>query len=89
MLPTLAGRAPSPRKEMFWEYRDQKAARVGNYKWLDSEQGRGLFDLSTDIGEKSDLSAMQPGTAADVAARWTSWRKQMDEAEPRGPFRDY
>ena len=56
MLPTLAGKAASPRKEMFWEFRGQKAARVGNYKWLESEQGRGLFDLSTDIGEKQDLS---------------------------------
>src|SRR5207248_10308340 len=28
MLPTLAGDAPSPRTEMFWEYRGQKAARI-------------------------------------------------------------
>ncbi len=89
MLPTLAGAAPSPRKEMFWEFRGQKAARVGNIKWLESEQGRGLYDLSTDIGEKNDLSAKQPELAAEFAARWTAWRKTMDEAEPRGPFRDY
>src|SRR5262249_18748567 len=89
MLPTLAGSAPSPRKEMFWEFRGQKAARIGNYKWLDSEQGRGLYDLSSDIGEKNDLSAKQSNTAADIASRWAAWRKQMDEAEPRGPFRNY
>jgi arylsulfatase A-like enzyme len=89
MLPTLADSAPSPRKEMFWEFRGQKAARIGNYKWLDSEQRRELFDLASDVGEKNDLSAKQPNIAADIASRWTAWRKAIDEAEPRGPFRDY
>jgi arylsulfatase A-like enzyme len=89
MLPTLAGNAPSPRTEMFWEFRDQKAARIGNYKWLEAEQGRGLFDLSSDIGEKNDLSAKMPDTSVQVSSKWTAWRKQMDETEPRGPFRDY
>ena len=67
--------APSPRKEMFWEFRGQKAARVGNYKWLEAEQGRGLYDLTSDLGEKNDLTdenARQwPLTSA---ARWTAWR---------------
>jgi arylsulfatase A-like enzyme len=89
MLPTLVGSAPSPRSEMFWEFRGQKAARIGNYKWLESQQGRGLYDLSSDIGEKQDLSAKLPDKAAEISAKWTAWRKQMDEAEPRGPFRDY
>jgi len=89
MLPTLAGKAKSPRSEMFWEYRGQKAARLGNYKWLEAEQGRGLYDLSTDVGEKQDLSAKLPEKAAELAARWAAWRAQMDQAEPRGPFRDY
>jgi arylsulfatase A-like enzyme len=89
MLPTLAGAAPSPRKEMFWEFRGQKAARIGNYKWVESKQGRGLYDLSSDIGEKNDLTEKMPQFAAEISARWDEWRKQMDAAEPRGPFRDY
>jgi arylsulfatase A-like enzyme len=89
MLPTLAGKSPSPRTEMFWEFRGQKAARIGNYKWLESKQGNGLFDLASDLGEKEDLSDKLPDVAAKINARWTAWRKQMDQAEPRGPFRDY
>jgi len=88
MLPTLAGQ-PSPRKEMFWEFRGQKAARIGNYKWLEAGQGRGLYDLASDIGEKNDLTEKMPQLASDISARWTQWRQQMDQAEPRGPFRDY
>ena len=89
MLPVLQGKTPSSRTEMFWQRRDDKAARVGSYKWVDSAKGNGLFDLSKDIGEKVDLSEKQPELLAKLKARWQAWRKQMDEAEPRGPFRDY
>lgn len=89
MLPVLAGAAPSPRREMFWEFRGQKAARVGNYKWLESDRGSGLFDLTNDSGEANDLSAQQPQLLAEMQSRWAVWRKELDAAEPRGPFRDY
>jgi arylsulfatase A-like enzyme len=89
MLSTLQGKAGSPRKEMFWEFRGQRAARVGNYKWIDSDRAKGLYDLQADPGEKHDLSASQPQLAAKLAARWTAWQKEMEAAEPRGPFRDY
>ena len=85
----LAGQTASPRNEMFWEFRGQKAARVGKYKWLEAEQGQGLYDLTSDLGEKQDLSQKLPAVAADISSRWNAWRKQMDDTEPRGPFRDY
>jgi arylsulfatase A-like enzyme len=89
MAPVLRGKARSPRTEMFWQRRNDKAARVGTYKWVESARGSGLFDLSTDVGERKDLSQERPDLLAEVKARWAAWRKQMDEAEPRGPFRDY
>ena len=89
MLPVLQGNAASPRKEMFWEFRGQKAARVGNHKWIDSDKAKGLYDLTADPGEETDLSSIKPEIAANIASRWTAWREQMNAAEPRGPFRDY
>ena len=89
MLPVLAGKAPSPRKEMFWQRRGDRAARVGNWKWVDSSRGTGLFDLTADAGEQHDLSAEKPEVLAMLKARFTAWEKQMEAAEPRGPFRDY
>ncbi len=89
MLPILAGKAKSPRTEMFWQRRADKAARVGNYKWADSAKHKGLYDLSVDIEEHHDLSAEKPDALARVKARFDAWRKEMDNAEPRGPFRDY
>lgn len=74
---------------MFWQSRNSKAARVGNYKWIDCPAFKGLFDLTQDPGEKNDLALKQPEIVARVQARWENWRREMDEAEPRGPFRDY
>lgn len=89
MAPVLRGDTSSPRTEMFWRRRDDKAARVGNWKWVESEKGGGLFDLSEDIGEKHDMSASNPEMLATVKERFAAWEKEMEAAEPRGPFRDY
>jgi len=89
MLPVLRGDEPSQRTTMFWQRRDDKAARVGHFKWLDSEKGTGLYDLSQDIGETHDLSAEQPQKLAELKVAFEQWRSDMDASEPRGPFRDY
>lgn len=89
MLPVLRGDELSPRKTMFWQRRADKAARVGNWKWLETERGGGLFDLSKDVGESNDLSKQEPAKLAEMRAAWQAWRSEMDAAEPRGPFRDY
>ncbi len=89
MLPVLRGEAKSRRKEMFWQRRGDKAARIENWKWLESAKGQGLYDLRTDLGEKHDLSAEKPEIAKMMRDRFSQWRTEMDGSEPRGPFRDY
>ncbi len=89
MLPVLRGEAKSSREAMFWQRRGDKAARVGNWKWLESEKGAGLYDLSSDLHEDHDLSTEKPEVLKMMQDRFAAWRKEMDEAEPRGPFRDY
>ena len=89
MLPVLQGRRASPRAEMFWQRKLDKAARVGHWKWVESSRGKGLFDLRHDIGERRDLSKDRPEILKRVQARFANWKKQMQAAEPRGPFRDF
>jgi arylsulfatase A-like enzyme len=89
MMPVLRGEQKSPRREMFWQRRADKAARVGNWKWLESAKGNGLYDLNSDIGEKHDLSKEKPDVLKMVKSRFDAWRNKMDATEPRGPFRDY
>jgi len=89
MMPTLTGGKPSPRTEMFWQRKDDKAARVGHWKWVYSARGDGLFDLSKDIGEANDLSQEHPDKLEDLKDAFARWRTEMDATEPRGPFRDH
>lgn len=89
LLPVLQGKVKSPREALFWQRRTDRAARVGAYKWVDAARGSGLFDVVHDIGEQADLSRTRPELLAQVRQQWEAWRKQMDESEPRGPFRDY
>jgi arylsulfatase A-like enzyme len=89
MTGVLAGEAPSSRTEMFWQRRDDKAARVGNWKWVESPRGGGLFDLASDIGESTDLSGLHPEKLSELAGRFVAWRQEMDAVDPRRPFRDF
>ncbi len=89
MLPVLQGKTKSPRTEMFWQRKLDKAARVGHWKWVESSRGNGLFDLRTDLSEKHDLSKSKPEILKMMKARFANWKKEMEAAEPRGPFRDY
>ncbi len=89
LMPVLRGEKKSPRTEMFWERRSERAARVGNWKWVSSPKGSGVFDLSKDLGEKHDLTTERPEILAMLKSRFDEWKKQMQAAEPRGPFRDY
>ncbi len=89
MLPVLRGEAKSARTEMFWQRRSDKAARFQHWKWLESARGGGLYDLSTDLGEKRDLSLEKPEVAQMMRERFAAWQNAMAAAEPRGPFRDY
>lgn len=89
MIPVLRGEMKSPRKEMFWQRRGDKAARVGPWKWCEAADGSGLFDLSNDLGEQHDLSQEKPDVLSMVKSHFAAWRKEMDDSEPRGPFRDY
>ncbi|MFK5920648.1 MAG: sulfatase-like hydrolase/transferase [Verrucomicrobiota bacterium] len=90
MMPVLKGEKKSPREDMFWKRKDLLAARVGKWKWVDmGEAGGGLFDLEADIEEKNDLSQARPEILKMVKGRFNQWLREMDAAEPRGPFRDY
>ena len=89
MLAVLEGKEASPREEMYWELRGDEAARVSQWKWVNTKRDQGLFDLSQDVGEKNDLSETQPEILQMVKDKFHQWQQEMQEAEPRGPFRDF
>src|SRR5690606_16292827 len=89
MLPVLLGKETSKRETLFWEFRGDYAARMGNWKWVRSKKGDGLFDLSKDIKEENDLSGKNPEVLEQLISRFTAWQASMAKAEPREPFKDF
>ena len=89
ILPLLEGEKDMERKEMFWEFRGDYAARVGDLKWIKSEKVNGLFDLSDDAGEKNDLSEKEKNDLIMMEGRFRQWQAEMNNAESRGPFKDF
>ncbi len=87
MLPVLRGEMKSPRNSMFWQRRSDKAARFENWKWSEGTKASGLYDLSSDSSEQHDLSKEKPEVLTMMREKFAAWRKEMDECEPRGPFR--
>jgi arylsulfatase A-like enzyme len=89
MLPVLKDKTDVERTEMFWEFRGDQAARVGDWKWVQSAKGNGLFDLKQDIGEQKDLSLENPEKLEELTRKFSEWKEEMENAAPRGPFKDF
>jgi arylsulfatase A len=89
MLPILTGAAKSSRTDMYWQRQDHSAARVGDWKWIRLGKKEMLFNLATDVGEKTDLINSEPAKAAELRQKFDAWKQEMDASERRGPFRDY
>ena len=87
LLPVLTGKAPDIERTVFWRVtgaRVQRAVRSGPWK-LVIDQGRPLlFDLSKDIGERTDLIAAHPAVAIKLRAALDAWEADVDgEAKAR------
>ena len=90
MMPVLSGdNKDLERQEMYWEARDKTAARIGNWKLVDNIDAKGLYDLSKDISEETDLTDILPDKFAEINNMFNSWKSEMANTEPRGPFKNY
>src|ERR1019366_1672752 len=68
-LPTLLGKPQKPHDYLYWEFHERgysQAVRMGDWKGVRPKAGAPveLYDLRTDIGEKTNLAA---GHRAEVA----------------------
>lgn len=92
LWPLLTNSTPGLNRAMFWHYPHYHtpqrpptgAVRFGNFKLLEFyEDARiELYDLSTDIGEKKDLSSVMPEKAAELRRLLLDWRKEVDADMP-------
>ncbi len=65
----------TPHEALFWKLGQESAVRMGKWKlWLNTKSGEtALYDLDTDIAEKTDVSAQHPQIKADLQAKYDAW----------------
>jgi arylsulfatase A-like enzyme len=66
-------------RELFWrmKYRAQKALRAGPWKYLATDDGEFLFDLSRDPRERANLAKRDAPRLAAMRERYAGWEKTI------------
>ena len=76
LLPYLRGeRESAPHPALFWRFGKQTAVRKGDWNLVnaDGSDGRRLFNLRDDIGQKKDLSGDRPEVVTELQLAWDEW----------------
>jgi len=80
LLPFLTGENKGvPHDALYWRFGQQLAIRKGDWKLV---RGAGseelqLFNLASDIGEKTDLAAKEPAKFKELEADWNKWNAEL------------
>jgi len=79
LLHVLENPLASFARELFWrmKFRDQKAMRFGDWKWLATEDGEFLFNLRADARERANRAQHEPQRLATMRARYAEWEKEL------------
>ncbi len=79
LLPILTGSAPMQERALFWRYKAnaQRAARLGNLKYLKIRQNSFLFDVVADPLERANLKARRKQDFDRIEADWLRWNAGM------------
>ena len=81
LLPYLLGEKKElPARPLFWRTGGGKtwAVREGRYKLLQQDAPLPqLYDLASDLSEKTDLAAKQPEIVARLVKTWQAWNAQL------------
>jgi arylsulfatase A-like enzyme len=74
LLPYLSGEKPlASERALCWRYGNQRAIRVGDWKLVGRGEGAKLYNLKSDIGERSDRAAEKPDMVKQLEAAYEKW----------------
>jgi arylsulfatase A-like enzyme len=81
LLPTLAKPSAAVERDLFWrmKYRNQKAMRSGEWKYLSIEGDEFLFNLARDERERANHAKREPDRIAAMRRRYAEWEKTLPE----------
>jgi len=68
-------------RELFWrmKFRNQKAMRAGNWKWLSLDGDEFLFDLVRDPRERANRAKHEPQRLAAMRTRYAEWENALPQ----------
>lgn len=86
LLPLLTSEAKPIDRTFFWRIdrtnRKQRAIRQGQWKYInDGNTMDLLFDLSADIGERTNLGYQHPEILEDLKSKLKTWEAEIDATE--------
>ena len=74
LLPYLNGsNSIKPHDKLFWRAGKIWATRDGDWKLIFAANRYWLYDLSKDVGEKTNLAAKRPDIVEQLTASWEQW----------------
>jgi arylsulfatase A-like enzyme len=89
LLPVLEGRAPEIERTLFWRVvgpAPQRAVRSGDWKLLFDGGRPLLFNLRTDLGERTSMIGLRSDIARRLEPLLAAWQKDVDgEAKAATP----
>lgn len=88
LLPALTGMAGQHERALFWrihQRQQQKAARIGDWKYLQTAAGEFLYNLADDPGEARDRKESERARFAQLRERLAAWEKEMLPPVPLDP----
>jgi arylsulfatase A-like enzyme len=82
LLPFCTGKESNIDRTFYWrlfQSTRQKAIRDSNWKYLQTEKGEFLFNLSDDPAEKTDLKSTYKSRCQQLKKKYAKWEKEMLE----------
>jgi arylsulfatase A-like enzyme len=79
LLPYLTGATTGdPHEALYWRKLQESAARIGDFKLIHlQDYGATLYDLSTDLGERNDLSSKDTLQFNRLSKGLSDWEAQL------------
>ena len=79
LLPVLRDASHRFERPLFWRmnHRGQRAARLGDWKYLRVDGHEYLFNIPADERERANHASRQPERLAELRAAWEAWEATM------------
>jgi arylsulfatase A-like enzyme len=79
LIPVLADEGKEFERPLYWRmnYRGQRAARLGPWKYLRVDEHDYLFNVDQDGRERANLGTRDPGRLSSMRQSWERWNATM------------